>query len=35
MEVLHKVKQHLESFSNVRDLHLDENEKKHIWNFPC
>ena len=30
MEALQKVKQHLESFNNVRDLDLDENEKRHI-----
>lgn len=30
MEALQKVKQHLENFSNIRDLDLDENEKRHI-----
>ena len=30
MEVLQRVKQHLESFRNVRDLPLDESESRHI-----
>lgn len=30
MDALLKVKQHLENFSNVRDLDLDENEKRQI-----
>jgi GTP-binding protein YchF len=30
IEVLTKVKDHLENFKNVRDLELDEKEKKHI-----
>ncbi len=30
LEVLQKVKQHLESFRNVRDLDLDENERREI-----